>query len=108
MTLTPADHFVDPDIRKARTLPASAFTAPEFLAAELETMFTTRWLLIPQRGVMEVREDPRTLADQVSRRGARAPFSLLDRPLFLQRDWKGVLRCFPNVCTHAWHTLVAG
>jgi choline monooxygenase len=44
----------------------------------------------------------------LKRRGARSPFSLLDRPLFLQRDMKGVLRCLPNVCTHAWHTLVEG
>ena len=28
--------------------------------------------------------------------------------MFLQRDWDGELRLFPNVCTHAWHTLVAG
>lgn len=108
MTLDPADHFVDPDIRVAETLPASAFSSREFLAAELATLFARQWLLIPPRGSLEVREDPRTLADQVSRRGARAPLSLLDRPLFLQRDWKGGLHCFPNVCTHAWHTLVAG
>ncbi len=43
-----------------------------------------------------------------SRRGAAAPFALLGKPLFLQRDWDGTIRAFPNVCTHAWHTLVAG
>jgi choline monooxygenase len=36
------------------------------------------------------------------------PVNVLDRPLFLQRDWDGRLRCFPNVCTHAWFPLVHG
>jgi phenylpropionate dioxygenase-like ring-hydroxylating dioxygenase large terminal subunit len=44
----------------------------------------------------------------VRTRGARAPVSVMDRPLFLQRDFDGGLHLFPNVCTHAWHTLVPG
>jgi len=106
--LEPALYEVSADIARAETLPADAFTDPAFLQRELETIFATSWLFVPQRTAADVRDDARSLADHVRRRGARAPFSMLDRPLFLQRDWKGTLRAFPNVCTHAWHTLVAG
>ncbi len=99
---------VDPDIRRAQTLPPEAFTHEDFLRRELDTLFRKHWLFVPQRFAPELRDDPRSLADWVSRKGSRAPISVLDRPLFLQRDWKGKLHGFPNVCTHAWHTLVQG
>lgn len=101
-------YHVDPDIRKAETLPPEAFTEPGFLDLELATIFQRSWLLVPQRDAVSLRDDPRSLAEWVRRRGARAPVAVLDRPLFLQRDWKGTLHLFPNVCTHAWHTLVQG
>lgn len=104
----PALYEVSADIAHAESLPAQAFTDPAFLRREMDTVFATHWLFVPQRSASDVRDDPRSLAELVRRRGSRAPFSLLDRPLFLQRDWKGTLRAFPNVCTHAWHTLVAG
>lgn len=103
-----AEFRVDPDIKAAETLPARAFTDPAFLQRELDTIFSRSWSLVPDRTEAELRNDGRTMADLLRRRGARAPVSVLGRPLFLQRDWKGVLRAFPNVCTHAWHTLVAG
>jgi choline monooxygenase len=96
------------DIRRARTLPPEAFIAPEVLARELETVFRNAWLLAPPRPADALREDPRDLPDLLLRRGSRVPVSVLDRPLFLQRDWEGGLRAFPNVCTHAWHPLVRG
>lgn len=102
------DLVVDADVRRARSLPASAFTEPAFLDRELATLFRHAWLLVPPRAANELRDDPRGLADLVRRRGSRAPVSMMDRPLFLQRDWDGDLRAFPNVCTHAWHTLVQG
>src|SRR5262245_20077761 len=101
----PDPYRVDADIRKAETLPAEAFTDPAFLDRELETIFKTSWLLVPEPAAGE---DARPYADKLKTRGSRLPFTLLERPLFLQRDWKGRLRCFPNVCTHAWHTLVPG
>lgn len=102
------DFHVDPDPATAETLPPVAFTDPAFLARELETVFAHHWLLVPERPGVEHRENPRGMAECVATRGARAPFALHDRPLFLQRDWEGTLRAFPNVCTHAWHTLVPG
>ena len=95
--LSPQDYFVDPDIRRAESLPAAAFTDEEFLELELRTIFTKTWLLIPPEN-----HSPDFLKPQ----GARVPFSLLGMPLFLQRGSRGQLHCFPNVCTHAWHPLV--
>ncbi|HVM46228.1 MAG TPA: SRPBCC family protein [Candidatus Thermoplasmatota archaeon] len=100
--------FVDPDATRARTLPPEAFTSEAFLERELATLFRRHWLLLPLRASHELRDDPRSLAEMVRTRGARAPVTLMDRPFFVQRDWDGGLHLFPNVCTHAWHTLVAG
>ena len=108
MRAPPADWTVHEDPREAETLPASAFTSQDFLDLELDTLFRSQWLLVPERPAAELREDPRSLQDLVRRRGSRAPVSILDRPYFLQRDWDGGLHLFPNVCTHAWHTLVQG
>jgi phenylpropionate dioxygenase-like ring-hydroxylating dioxygenase large terminal subunit len=102
------DFEVHGDIVGASTLPACAFTDPEFLEAELATIFQGSWLFVPERTSAELHGDLRSLPELTKRRGACAPFTLLDKPLFLQRDWQGALRAFPNVCTHAWHTLVQG
>src|SRR5712692_677354 len=104
----PKMFFVHPDIRKAESLPAEAFTYPEFLNLELQTIFTRAWLPVPERSQQELRNDPRGVEEIVRLRGARVPFTLLERPLFLQRDWRGKLHCFPNVCTHAWYPLIHG
>jgi choline monooxygenase len=91
--LSMKDFFVDQDIGRAESLPASAFANPEFLELELGTIFARTWLLsVPK--------------DSVGQPGSRAPFNLLGKPLFLQRSNQGKLSCFPNVCTHAWHPLV--
>ncbi len=100
--------YVDPDIRKAESLPAEAFANPNFLNLELQTIFTRTWLLVPERSQQDLRDDPRALEELVKLRGARMPFTLFDKPFFLQRDWKGKLHSFPNVCTHAWYPLVHG
>lgn len=98
------DFFVDPDIRKAQSLPVEAFTSKKFLRREMETVFRNSWLMVPEYAGPEVAG--KTLAEHVRLRGAQAPFTLLDTSLFLQRDSQGTLRCFPNACTHAWYPLV--
>lgn len=100
--------YVDREIRKAESLPAEAFANPNFLNLELQTLFTRTWLLVPERTQQDLRDDPRSLQELVKLRGARVSFTLLDIPFFLQRDWKGKLHCFPNVCTHAWYPLAHG
>ena len=108
MPLRTEDFIVDGDIATARTLPPHAFTEPEFLERELATIFSRNWLFVPQRTAGELRADPRSLTDLLRLRGSHLPVTMLDRPLFLQRDWDERLHAFPNVCSHAWYPLVHG
>ncbi len=93
MAFSSKQFFVDPQIDRAESLPATAFVHPEFLDLELGTIFAQTW-------------QPVDLSDPIKTPGSRVPFELLGSPLFLQRDRHGKLHCFPNVCTHAWHALV--
>ena len=103
------DLLVHDDIEKAETLPARAFVDAAVLDAELERIFSSEWLLIPDSSGADARADGRPWAERLTQRGARAPLAMLDRPLFLQRAWRDAkLRLFPNVCTHAWYPLVPG
>ena len=96
-------------MKDAVGLPASAFVDPAVLAKELETIFTTEWLLVPEPSGEAARADGRSWPERLKQRGARAPVTLLDKPLFLQRGWRDAkLRLLPNVCTHAWYPLAAG
>lgn len=88
--------FVDEDIKKAYTLPPEAYSSKEFLELELQTIFKNSWLCVP-----------RLSGSEIEKNGAGVPFEFLGKPLFLQKDFRGSLRCFPNVCTHKWHTLVS-
>src|SRR5438445_6666050 len=102
--LSTREFFVDPEISRAESLPASAFVDPEFLDLELGTIFARSWLLAPQESDSE--KGIANLTDSLEKTGTRVPFNLLGKPLFLQRGQYGNLSCFPNVCTHAWHPLV--
>src|SRR5713101_4727842 len=100
--LDESKYFVDANIGRAESLPASAFTGEEFLQLELRTIFSKTWLLIPDQG----EKGSASLSDLLRTPGTRVPFSLLDKPMFLQHGSNKKLSCFPNVCTHAWHLLV--
>jgi len=103
-TLPVKEFFVDPNIDRAESLPASAFVDPEFLELELETIFAHTWLLAPREN--DSQDGLATSTDPIGKTGSRVPFNLLGKPFFLQRGQHGRLNCFPNVCTHAWHPLV--
>jgi hypothetical protein len=64
---------VDADPRRAHALPAEAFTSEAFLARESPTLFAKHCTLLPLRASHELRDDPRSLAEMVRTRGARAP-----------------------------------
>lgn len=103
------DLFVHEKIDKAEGLPARAFFDPEILALELKTIFAREWLLVPDSSGVDARNDPRPWGERLKQRGARAPVTLLEKPLFLQRGWRDSrLRLLPNVCTHAWYPLALG
>lgn len=104
ISLSMKEVFVDKDIGRAESLPASAFVDPEFLELELETIFARTWLLTSQENNPE--NSSASFASSLEKTGSRVPFNLVGKPLFLQRNRDGRLKCFPNVCTHAWHPLV--
>jgi len=103
-TLPVKEFFVDPNINRAESLPASAFVDPEFLELELGTIFAHTWLLAPREN--DSQDGVATSTDPIGKTGSRVPFNLLGKAFFLQRGQHGRLNCFPNVCTHAWHPLV--
>jgi choline monooxygenase len=88
---------IDPDIRRAATLPGS-FYADSGLFDEMRSrIFAPSWQLIGDdrapRAPTEVR--PITLLD-----------GFLDEPLVLTRDEAGALHCLSNVCTHRGNLVV--
>src|SRR5256886_15842807 len=97
------DFFVDPDIRKAESLPDSAFTDPNFLELELETIFDKTWMLVPHHGSPEHSTGFNGFPYKPS---SRVPFSIIGKSLFLQKISTMEINCVPNVFTHAWHPLV--
>lgn len=95
-----SDFVVDPDIRRAESLPPSAFTDPRIAELEREWVLNRSWCYVPQP------PDGARLSTVLRPPGSHMPFTLLDMPLMLKRDSWGTLRCLSNVCTHAWNILV--
>ena len=80
---------VDPDIRRAKTLPSEFYTDERFFALSRENIFARTWQFAGR------------VADLVT----LTPLELLGEPLLLVRDTGGV-RCMSNVCTHRGKILV--
>ncbi|TMA22600.1 MAG: Rieske 2Fe-2S domain-containing protein, partial [Deltaproteobacteria bacterium] len=82
---------IDPDIRRARTLPAWIYSDPGAHALQRDRVFARSWQWVAD-------------ADRVKVPGAVQPASflegMLDEPLVLARDRDDQLHCFSNVCTH--------
>ena len=91
-------YYIDPDIRKASTLPSSFYRDPGVFEALRDRVFYRSWQWIG---------DDRVLKDTPFAH----PFVLLpgflDEPLVLTRDANGEAHCLSNVCTHRGN-LVAG
>lgn len=80
---------IDPDIRKARTLPSEFYTDEQFFALSKEKIFARTWQFAGRIG------DLSTLT----------PLEFLGEPLLLVKSSDG-LRCMSNVCTHRGKILV--
>ena len=82
---------VDPDIRKAETLPAAFYTSSDVYESLKTQVFHNSWQFIGDR-------------DTVRLPGVVSPFVLLDgfltEPMVLTRDKGDNLHCLSNVCTH--------
>ncbi len=88
---------IDPDIRKASTLPASFYRDPQVFRDVREKVFYRSWQWVGDVPVPE--EGP-----------AAAPFVMLpeflDEPMVLTRDDSGKMHCLSNVCTHRGNLVV--
>jgi choline monooxygenase len=82
---------IDPDIRRAATLPAEVYASGDWFAVQRERVFARSWQLA--RG-----------AERVKAPGHLLPLTLLegclDEPVVLVAGDDGVTRCLSNVCTH--------
>jgi len=88
---------IDPDIRRAETLPGCFYTDPEVFARARERLFPKSWQIVGD-------------AERVRVPGAVEPFELLagclDESLMLVRDGADRLHCLSNVCTHRGNLVV--
>ncbi|MCI0343425.1 MAG: aromatic ring-hydroxylating dioxygenase subunit alpha [Planctomycetales bacterium] len=88
---------IDPDIRRAATLPARVYRDPEAFALQRERLFPRAWHLVGDAALLR---EP----------GDRMPVTLLpgalDEPLLLARGKDGRVRLLSNVCTHRGNVLV--
>lgn len=92
-------YFVDPDIRKASTLPASFYADANSYELGKERYFAQSWQFIGDDSVVKVP-------------GQVYPFELLpgllNEPLVLTRDSKDAIHLLSNVCTHRGMQLCEG
>lgn len=97
--MTDLDITIDPDIRKAATLPARVYSDPAIFRLQRERVFARTWQYAGHDDLVKV-------AGQVH------PFTLLpgalDEPLVLTRDREDRVHCISNVCTHRGNLVVEG
>jgi len=90
---------IDPDIRKARTLPSAVYRDPEIFRLLKEKVFARSWQVA---GDVESIRVP----------GQVFPLTLLegslDEPIFFSRDHDDRVHCLSNVCTHRGTVVVEG
>lgn len=90
---------IDPDIRKASTLPSSFYRDQTIFEQMKERIFLRSWQFIGDEHQVKL---PKSVH----------PFILLDgyltEPLLLTRDEHGEIHCMTNVCTHRANLVVLG
>lgn len=88
---------IDPDIRRAKTLPGSFYSDAALFERSREAIFARSWQFIG--------DAPRTA-------GSYAPMTLLpgmlDEPIVLTRDEKDGVHALSNVCTHRGNIVCEG
>jgi choline monooxygenase len=88
---------IDPDIRRARSLPSEVYTSDAWFACIRERVFARTWHFVAD-------------AERLPGPGRVLPCTLLarclDEPLVLTRDAGGALHALSNVCTHRGNLVV--
>lgn len=85
MTLSP--YSFEPDLNRARTLPADWYTQPDALPLDRERVFARTWQFA-------------CALNRLRTPGSFASVEVCGWPIVLTRDTQGVLRAFHNVCRH--------
>ena len=80
---------------RARAMPPSVYTSPDFLKAELENVFARDWVSVGR-------------ASGLKQPGDYIAYELAGQPIVVLRDGEGRLRAMSNVCRHRMSTLVEG
>src|SRR5215217_5369993 len=89
------EFIIDPDIRKAKTLPSSFYTDERVFELSKEKIFARSWQFAGRLEEFETLR-PLTLLPGV-----------LDEPILLSKT-DGDVNCLSNVCTHRGKILVDG
>ncbi|MCA0930965.1 aromatic ring-hydroxylating dioxygenase subunit alpha [Lutimonas saemankumensis] len=91
--------FVDPDIKKASTLPSSFYQEEKVFENMKEKIFLKSWQFVGDEKLAGIAKSVH-------------PFVFLDKfmtePLVLTRDEEDQLHCMTNVCTHRANLVVLG
>ncbi len=86
---------VSEPFERARAMPPSVYSSPEFLERELSEIFAKEWFMLGR-------------ASALSKPGDYLTFELAGQPIFVMRDNDGALRAMSNVCLHRMSTLLEG
>ena len=86
---------VSAPFERARAMPPSVYTSPEFLDRELTDVFAKEWVCLGR-------------ADSLKRSGDYLTYELAGQPVVVLRDGAGALRALSNVCLHRMSTLLEG
>ncbi|HEX4766782.1 MAG TPA: SRPBCC family protein [Lichenihabitans sp.] len=79
----------------ARAMPPSVYTSQDFLAREIETIFSREWICVGR-------------ATGLAKPGDYLTYDLAGQPVVVLRDNEGALRAFSNVCLHRMSTMLEG
>lgn len=97
-TLTPLDELranVSVPFERARAMPKSVYTSPEFAALEQQHIFARDWLCAGR-------------ADALPNPGDYLTMDISGEPIIILRDRDSTLRGLSNVCRHRMSTLLEG
>jgi choline monooxygenase len=83
--------YIDPDIKKAETLPATFYKNQSVFNALKENVFLKSWQWIGDENLVQL---PQSVYPFVLLEG------FLTEPMVLTKDKEGTLSCLTNVCTH--------
>lgn len=86
---------VSEPFERARAMPPSVYTSPEFLEREIKDVFAREWVMLGRSASLK-------------KAGDYITYELAGQPIFVIRDQDMKLRAMSNVCLHRMSTLLEG